>query len=111
MERFSNVSGAVNQRHHRLLRNGQGHAILGPSLCFFLKDSMFASSRNTSLNRLTSIAGQFRTVSTQATMKEAIVGKGPKVEIIDSPIPKPGPDQVVTKIIFSGSNPKDCKSS
>jgi len=40
-------------------------------------------------------------------MKEAIVTKGPSVEIIDSPIPKPAPGQVVTKIAFSGSNPKD----
>jgi NADPH:quinone reductase len=40
-------------------------------------------------------------------MKEAVVAKGPKVDIIDSPIPKPGPGQVVTKVIFSGSNPKD----
>lgn len=37
-------------------------------------------------------------------MKEAIVKKGPKVEIIDSDIPKPGPGQVVTKVVFSGSN-------
>ncbi|TKA82220.1 hypothetical protein B0A49_00405 [Cryomyces minteri] len=42
-------------------------------------------------------------------MKEAIVHPGPKVEIVDSPIPKPGPDQVVTKVIVSGSNPKDWK--
>ncbi|KAK5122948.1 fusarubin cluster-oxidoreductase [Meristemomyces frigidus] len=42
-------------------------------------------------------------------MKEAVVGKGPKVQIIDSPIPKPGPNQVVTKVIYSGSNPKDWK--
>ena len=40
-------------------------------------------------------------------MKEAIVHAGPKVEIIDSPIPTPGPDQVLTKVIVSGSNPKD----
>lgn len=44
-------------------------------------------------------------------MKEAIVKKGPVVEIIDSPIPKPEPDQVVIKVIFSGSNPKDWKMS
>jgi NADPH2:quinone reductase len=31
-------------------------------------------------------------------MKEAIVSKGPKVEIVDSSIPEPGPEQVV---IFS----------
>jgi len=37
------------------------------------------------------------------------VHAGPKVEIIDSPIPTPGPDQVVTKVIVSGSNPKDWK--
>ena len=42
-------------------------------------------------------------------MKEAIVSAGPKVEIIDTPIPVPGPDQVVTKIMVSGSNPKDWK--
>jgi len=39
-------------------------------------------------------------------MKEAIIHPGPRVEIIDSPVPKPGPDQVVTKVIVSGSNPK-----
>ncbi|KAI5363537.1 putative GroES-like superfamily, alcohol dehydrogenase, polyketide synthase, enoylreductase [Septoria linicola] len=42
-------------------------------------------------------------------MKEAIIHAGPKVEIQDSPIPKPGPRQVVTKIVYSGSNPKDWK--
>ncbi|EON67367.1 hypothetical protein W97_06620 [Coniosporium apollinis CBS 100218] len=40
-------------------------------------------------------------------MKEAIIHPGPKVEIVDSPIPEPGPDQVVTKVVVSGSNPKD----
>ena len=42
-------------------------------------------------------------------MKEALVSKGPKIQIIDSAIPKPGPNQVVTKVVFSGSNPKDWK--
>ncbi|KAI1500201.1 GroES-like protein [Biscogniauxia marginata] len=42
-------------------------------------------------------------------MKEAVVGPGPKVQIIDSPIPKPNADQVVTKVVVSGSNPKDWK--
>lgn len=42
-------------------------------------------------------------------MKEAIINKGPKVQIIDSPIPNPEPDQVVTKVVVSGSNPKDWK--
>ena len=42
-------------------------------------------------------------------MKEAIIHKGLKVEIIDSPIPTPEPAQVVTKVIVSGSNPKDWK--
>lgn len=40
-------------------------------------------------------------------MKEAIVEAGPKVVIKDVDIPKPGPRQVVTKIEYSGSNPKD----
>lgn len=56
--------------------------------------------------RLTNLSSQLRNTS---TMKEAIVGKGPKVSIIDSPIPKPGRGQVVTKVVFSGSNPKDWK--
>ncbi|KAI2616154.1 GroES-like protein [Hypomontagnella submonticulosa] len=42
-------------------------------------------------------------------MKEAVVGPGPKVEIIDSPIPKPDADQVLIKVVVSGSNPKDWK--
>ncbi|KAH8157653.1 hypothetical protein CIB48_g10592 [Xylaria polymorpha] len=42
-------------------------------------------------------------------MKEAVVSKGPKVQIIDSPVPEPGADQVVIKVVVSGSNPKDWK--
>lgn len=42
-------------------------------------------------------------------MKEAIVHPGPKVEIVDSSIPNPGRDQVVIKVVVSGSNPKDWK--
>ncbi|KAI0595502.1 GroES-like protein [Biscogniauxia sp. FL1348] len=42
-------------------------------------------------------------------MKEAIVAEGPKVQIIDSPIPKPNADQLVIKVVVSGSNPKDWK--
>lgn len=42
-------------------------------------------------------------------MKEAIVGAGPKVQIIDSAVPEPQADQVVVKVAVSGSNPKDWK--
>lgn len=42
-------------------------------------------------------------------MKEAIIKTGTNVEIVDSPIPKPGPHQVVVKVVVSGSNPKDWK--
>ena len=42
-------------------------------------------------------------------MKEALVGAGPKVRIVDSPIPVPEADQVITKVVVSGSNPKDWK--
>ncbi|KAI0845444.1 GroES-like protein [Daldinia vernicosa] len=42
-------------------------------------------------------------------MKEAIVAPGTKVQIIDSPIPKPGADEVLIKVVVSGSNPKDWK--
>ena len=41
------------------------------------------------------------------TQKEAIVSPGPKVEIVDSKIPEPEPEQVVIKIVVSGMNPKD----
>ena len=41
------------------------------------------------------------------TMKEAIVSAGPSVKIVDSEIPEPGPEQVVVKVVVSGSNPKD----
>jgi NADPH:quinone reductase-like Zn-dependent oxidoreductase len=40
-------------------------------------------------------------------MKEALVSKGPSVEIIGNPIPTPGPDQVLIRVIVSGTNPKD----
>ena len=43
-------------------------------------------------------------------MKEAIVSADLEVNIIDSPIPIPGLDQVVTKVVVSGSNPKDWKA-
>ncbi|KAI1798848.1 GroES-like protein [Daldinia bambusicola] len=42
-------------------------------------------------------------------MKEALVAAGPKVQIVDSPIPKPEADQVLIKVVVSGSNPKDWK--
>ncbi|KAF8867351.1 GroES-like protein [Acephala macrosclerotiorum] len=42
-------------------------------------------------------------------MKEAIVSKGIKVNIHDVPIPKPNADQVLIKVVYSGSNPKDWK--
>lgn len=71
---------------------------------------MLASSARTTTNsaarRITSLSSQLRNTST-TTMKEAVVSKGPKVSIIDSPIPKPGRGQIVTKVVYSGSNPKD----
>lgn len=42
-------------------------------------------------------------------MKNAIVAKGPKVTIEDIPIPKPAANQVLIKVVYSGSNPKDWK--
>lgn len=63
-------------------------------------------SMSAASNRLTAIAKQVRPSST-ATMKEAVVSKGTKIKVIDSEIPEPGPNQVVTKVVVSGCNPKD----
>ncbi|KAE8385725.1 chaperonin 10-like protein [Aspergillus alliaceus] len=42
-------------------------------------------------------------------MKEVINLAGPTVEFVDSPIPEPNDDQVLIKVVVSGSNPKDWK--
>ncbi|RGP67617.1 nadph2:quinone reductase [Fusarium sporotrichioides] len=42
-------------------------------------------------------------------MKEALVKKDSSVEIVDSPIPKPGPGQLLIKVVVAGTNPKDWK--
>ncbi|KAI9730300.1 MAG: hypothetical protein M1818_008203 [Claussenomyces sp. TS43310] len=42
-------------------------------------------------------------------MKEALVSPDAKVKIVDSPIPKPNADQVLIKVVCSGTNPKDWK--
>ncbi|KAM0740955.1 hypothetical protein ACQRIT_003812 [Beauveria bassiana] len=42
-------------------------------------------------------------------MKEAIVKTDISVDIVDSPIPKPGPGHVLIKVVIAGSNPKDWK--
>lgn len=67
---------------------------------------MLSAFRMSASRRLSQITAQTRSASS-GTMKEAVVAKGPKVTIRDVPIPKPGPYQVVTKVIYSGSNPKD----
>ncbi|KAK1000301.1 hypothetical protein LTR91_005745 [Friedmanniomyces endolithicus] len=63
---------------------------------------------STTSARLSALSHQIRSAGT-STMKEAIVHKGPRVEIIDSEVPKPGQGQVVTKVVVSGCNPKDWK--
>lgn len=40
-------------------------------------------------------------------MKEAIISAGPKVKLVDSPVPQPGPDQVLIKVVVAAANPKD----
>ncbi|KAJ6190897.1 hypothetical protein N7519_000918 [Penicillium mononematosum] len=42
-------------------------------------------------------------------MKEVINLAGPTVNFVDSPIPEPNDDQVLIKVVVSGSNPKDWK--
>ena len=48
-----------------------------------------------------------QTDNTPRTMKEAIILKGPEVKIVDTPIPKAEKGQIVVKVVYSGSNPKD----
>jgi hypothetical protein len=57
-------------------------------------------------SKITNNSLSFRNSS---TMKEAIVDKGPKVRIVDSPIPKPEKGQVLIKVVVSGSNPKGAR--
>lgn len=40
-------------------------------------------------------------------MKEALVRKGLSVEIVDTPVPTPRADEVLIKVVVSGTNPKD----
>ncbi|UPK92014.1 hypothetical protein LCI18_002949 [Fusarium solani-melongenae] len=42
-------------------------------------------------------------------MKEAIVAPNTTVRVIDSPIPEPGPSEILIKVVVSGTNPKDWK--
>ena len=42
-------------------------------------------------------------------MKSVVNLAGPTVKIIDIPVPEPNDDQVVIKVVVSGSNPKDWK--
>ncbi|KAF4923489.1 Trans-enoyl reductase fsr4 [Colletotrichum viniferum] len=42
-------------------------------------------------------------------MKEAIVDPDITVDIKDSPVPEPGPGELLIKVIVSGTNPKDWK--
>ena len=42
-------------------------------------------------------------------MKELLIRAGPKATLIESPIPRPGPKQVIVKVMVAGANPKDWK--
>lgn len=43
------------------------------------------------------------------TLCEVMIHQGPEAKIIDSPIPKPGPNDVLIKVVSAGANPKDWK--
>jgi D-arabinose 1-dehydrogenase-like Zn-dependent alcohol dehydrogenase len=45
----------------------------------------------------------------QSGMYEALINAGPTAQLIQSPIPSPNANQVVIKVVVSGSNPKDWK--
>jgi NADPH2:quinone reductase len=46
---------------------------------------------------------------TTERMKEALVSPVLTIEIVDTPIPTPGPKEVLIKVICAGCNPKDWK--
>jgi hypothetical protein len=47
-----------------------------------------------------------------AVMKEAIIYQGLRVKVIDtSPVPVPGPDEIIIKTVVSATNPIDWKST
>ena len=48
-------------------------------------------------------------MSQKSTMKEAIVDKDTKVTIHNVSLPSPGPNEILIKVVVSGSNPKDWK--
>ncbi|KAL8906559.1 MAG: hypothetical protein Q9207_001943 [Kuettlingeria erythrocarpa] len=43
-------------------------------------------------------------------MQEVVVHEGPRIAFAESPIPRPGPDQIVIKVDVAGCNPKDYKT-
>ncbi|GAB7350169.1 hypothetical protein MBLNU459_g0834t1 [Dothideomycetes sp. NU459] len=107
-------SGMFTASHaRRMVKSEKGDewkaSVLSPRTAPVLKGAASVSNlRRTTLNEATpsqSLGGSMRT----APVREAIVGKGPKVKIVDSPVPKAGPGQVVIKVAYSGSNPKDWK--
>jgi NADPH2:quinone reductase len=40
-------------------------------------------------------------------MKELLISAGPKVSMVESPIPTPSSAQIIIKVIVCGANPKD----
>lgn len=46
-------------------------------------------------------------MSSKKMMKEVVVSKGIKTEIKEVEVPQPGAEQVVIRVVVSGSNPKD----
>jgi hypothetical protein len=47
----------------------------------------------------------------RATMKEALVLPDLSVNIIESPIPTPGPDEIIIQVVTLGINPMDWKGA
>ena len=72
-----------------------------PALCSMLRRSL--------LNRTLNLSNQLIIRNYHGAMKEAIVQPDLQVKIVDSEIPVPKDDEVVTKVVVSGSNPKDWK--
>ena len=78
-------------------------------LCFVRLHNIVCLQRRHRAHRISLVQQITSLCFVTVIMKEALISEGPKVRIVDTEIPKPAEDQIVIKVVVSGSNPKDWK--